>query len=287
MSEVRLAVIGGSGFYQMEGLSKVEEMTVTTPFGAPSDALILGTLDGERIAFLPRHGRGHRISPSFLNVRANLFALKTLGVEVVFSFSAVGSLREHIEPPSFVVPDQLFDHTKARTNSFFGDGLVAHVSMAEPYCPHVRAALVAAGKAVGAHVHDGGIYICIEGPQFSTVAESKTYRAWGMDVIGMTAATEAKLAREAEMCYATLAAVTDFDVWHPQHESVTTEMILRNLHQNVEQGRRIVREAIRLLPRERSCPCRNALATALATNPELVPRDLRERLKPLIGKYLP
>lgn len=287
MSEVRFAVIGGSGFYQMEGLSEVEEVTVATPFGTPSDALILGTLDGERVAFLPRHGRGHRISPSFLNVRANLFALKTLGVEAIFSFSAVGSLREHIEPTSFVVPDQLFDHTKARTNSFFGEGLVVHVSMAEPYCPHVREALVAAGKTVGAKVHDGGTYICIEGPQFSTVSESKTYRAWGMDVIGMTAATEAKLAREAEMCYATLAAVTDFDVWHPHHESVTTEMILRNLHQNVEQGRHIVREAIRLLPRERSCNCRNALATALATNPELVPRDLRERLKPLIGKYLP
>lgn len=287
MSEVRIAVIGGSGFYQMEGLTDIEEVSLTTPFGAPSDALVLGTLEGERVAFLPRHGRGHRISPSFLNVRANVFALKTLGVETVFSFSAVGSLREAIEPTSFVVPNQLFDHTKGRTSSFFGEGLVAHVSMAEPYCPHVRSTLLAAGKAVGARVHDGGTYICIEGPQFSTVAESKTYRAWGMDIIGMTAATEAKLAREAEMCYATLAAVTDFDVWHLEHDTVTTEMILQNLHLNVESGRRIVREAIRTLPRERECGCRNALATALATNPEVVPRELRERLKPIVGRYLP
>ncbi|MBM3213318.1 S-methyl-5'-thioadenosine phosphorylase [Candidatus Poribacteria bacterium] len=286
MATARVAVIGGSGFYQMDGLSDIEERAVETPFGSPSDSVVLGTLDGERVAFLPRHGRGHRISPTHLNVRANIYALKTLGVDTLLSFSAVGSLREHIEPTSFVVPDQLFDHTKSRSSSFFGQGIVAHVGMAEPYCPCLRDTLIAAGHAEGSTVHDGGQYICIEGPQFSTVGESKTYRQWGMDIIGMTAATEAKLAREAEMCYATLAAVTDFDVWHPDHATVTTEMILANLSKNVENGKRIVRDAIRRVTPLRDCSCRSALASAIATNPDVVPGDVRERLGLFVGKYL-
>jgi len=283
---VEIGVIGGSGFYQMEGLTDVEEVDVDTPFGPPSDALILGTLAGRRLAFLPRHGRGHRISPTYLNVPANIFALKTLGVEVVFSFSAVGSLREHLEPTSFVVPDQLYDHTKNRVTSFFGEDVVVHVGLAEPYCPFLRDTLTAVGPRQGAVVRDGGTYICIEGPQFSTVAESETYRGWGMDVIGMTAATEAKLAREAEMCYATLAAVTDFDVWHPEHESVTTEMILGNLHLNVEMGRKIIHAAILGFPSERACSCRSTLSTAIATDLSIVPAEVKERLRPLLGKYL-
>jgi 5'-methylthioadenosine phosphorylase len=283
----RLGVIGGSGFYHMEGLSDVEEVRLDSPFGSPSDAIIEGTLDGRRVAFLPRHGRGHRTSPTHLNVRANIHALKSLGVEAIYSVSAVGSLQGHIRPTSFVVPDQLLDHTRQRASSFFGEGIVAHVSMAEPFCPHLRATLLRAGGAAGTTVHEGGAYICIEGPQFSTKAESQTYRTWGFDIIGMTAATEAKLAREAEMCYATLAAVTDFDVWHPDHETVTAEMILRNLRENVENAKRIVREAIRGFPEERDCSCRQALAAALATDPSVIPADVKARLSLLIRKYVP
>ncbi len=285
--DVEIGIIGGSGFYQMEGLEDVEERHIDTPFGPPSDALVLGTLEGRRIAFLPRHGRGHRTSPTHLNVRANVYALKTLGVEVLFSVSAVGSLREHLHPTSFVVPDQLFDHTKARVSSFFGEGLVAHVGLAEPFCPFLRQTLLEVSPDLDVVTHDGGTYICIEGPQFSTVAESETYRAWGMDIIGMTAATEAKLAREAEICYTTLAAVTDFDVWHPDHDAVTTELILQNLLQNVEMARRVVRAAVLAVPTERTCQCRTALGSALATDPSVIPAEVKETLKPLIAKYVP
>ncbi len=282
----RVGVIGGSGFYDIDGLTDAEERHIDTPFGAPSDAVVTGTLAGRDVAFLARHGRGHHTSPTFLNVRANVYALKTLGVEAILSFSAVGSLREHIEPTSFVVPAQIYDHTKGRASSFFGEGIVAHVSFAEPFCPALRPALLDAAAADPATVHEGGTYICMEGPQFSTKAESELYRAWGMDIIGMTAATEAKLAREAEMCYATLAAVTDFDCWHPGHDDVTTEMILANLSLNVEAGQRLIVETLRRFPDERECGCRSALSAALATRPDVIPADVRDRLAPLVGKYL-
>ncbi len=282
----RVAVIGGSGFYDMDGLTDVEEREVDTPFGTPSDAIVTGKLAGRDVAFLARHGRGHHTSPTFLNVRANIFALKTLGVEAVLSFSAVGSLREHLDPTDFVVPTQIFDHTKGRASSFFGEGLVAHVSFAEPFCPALRESMLAVAADDDATVHDGGTYICMEGPQFSTKAESELYRTWGMDVIGMTAATEAKLAREAEMCYVTLAAVTDFDCWHPAHDDVTTEMILENLGKNVAAGQRLIVEALRRFPTDRACGCRSALSAALATRSDVVPAEVKERLAPLVGKYL-
>ncbi|GIX07596.1 MAG: S-methyl-5'-thioadenosine phosphorylase [Candidatus Poribacteria bacterium] len=281
-----IGIIGGSGFYQIEGLEEVEDRAVETPFGPPSDAIRLGTLEGRRVAFLARHGRGHRIPPSRLNVRANIYALKTLGVDAILSVSAVGSLREHIHPRSFVVPDQLFDHTKGRASTFFDEGLVAHVSFADPFCPVLREVLVQVGREAGETVHDGGTYICIEGPQFSTRAESHCYRAWGMDVIGMTAATEAKLAREAEICYVTLAAVTDFDVWHPEHDQVTAEMVIATLQQNVAAAQRIVRAVLRKFPETRSCSCREALRTALATHPDALSEAMKQRLWPLVGKYL-
>ena len=276
----RVAVIGGSGFYDMDGLTDVEEREVDTPFGTPSDAIVTGKLAGRDVAFLARHGRGHHTSPTFLNVRANIFALKTLGVEAVLSFSAVGSLREHLDPTDFVVPTQIFDHTKGRASSFFGEGL------AEPFCPALRESMLAVAADDDATVHDGGTYICMEGPQFSTKAESELYRTWGMDVIGMTAATEAKLAREAEMCYVTLAAVTDFDCWHPAHDDVTTEMILENLGKNVAAGQRLIVEALRRFPTDRACGCRSALSAALATRSDVVPAEVKERLAPLVGKYL-
>jgi 5'-methylthioadenosine phosphorylase len=282
----RIGVIGGSGFYGMDGLTDVEERLIDTPFGNPSDAIVTGRLAGRDVAFLARHGRGHHTSPTFLNVRANIFALKTLGVDAILSFSAVGSLREHIEPTSFVVPTQIYDHTKGRASSFFGEGLVAHVSFAEPFCPSLRPALLDVAGRDAATVHDGGTYICMEGPQFSTKAESELYRTWGMDIIGMTAATEAKLAREAEMCYVTLAAVTDFDCWHPAHDDVTTEMILANLGANVAAGQRLIVEALRNFPVARDCGCRSALSASLATRPDAIPADVRKRLAPLVGKYL-
>ena len=227
-------------------------------------------MDGRWVAFLPRHGRGHPIPPSQLNARANIYALKTLGVDTVFSFSAVGSLREEIPPASFAIPDQLFDHTKGRKSSFFDEGMAAHVSMSDPFCPVLRRVLEEACAAENETAHMGGTYICIEGPQFSTKAESELYRRWGMDIIGMTAATEAKLAREAEMCYAPLAAVTDYDVWHTEHETVTAEMILENLFRNVDAGKRVIRAALRRLPSERGCDCRSALGAAFATDPSVV-----------------
>lgn len=286
-TRVRAAVFGGSGFYRMEGLAGVEELRVDTPYGPPSDAITVGEIDGQRVAFLPRHGVGHRIMPSELPVRANIYALKQLGVEFIISVSAVGSLREEIEPLHMIVPDQLIDRTIGRASTFFGEGLVAHVGFADPFCPHLRGVLAGSTRQVGATVHTGGSLVVIEGPAFSTRAESNLYRSWGASVIGMTALPEAKLAREAEICYAILACSTDYDCWHEAHEDVTADMIVGNLLKNVEASRQAVRLALGRLPSTRDCPCAEALRDAIVTAPELVPEATRVRLAPLVSKYLP
>jgi 5'-methylthioadenosine phosphorylase len=283
----RVGIIGGSGLYDVEGMADLREVRLETPFGAPSDAYLVGRLYGQSVAFLPRHGRGHRISPSELNSRANVFGFKLLGVERLISVSAVGSMREEVHPLDILVPDQLFDRTYLRQNTFFGNGLVAHVGFADPFCPVLSRDLVAAGRRVGARVHHGGTYVCIEGPQFSTRAESQTYRGWGADVIGMTALPEAKLAREAELCYATIALVTDYDVWHESESHVTVEMVVANLLQNVGTARRILGETIVGLLPERACACGHALRDAIMTRPEAIPEGVRRDLAPLIGRYLP
>ena len=286
MAQARVGVIGGSGFYRMPGLADVGEVRLDTPFGAPSDAIVIGTLEEQRVAFLARHGVGHRILPSELPSQANIYALKLLGVEFVVGVSAVGSLREDIEPQHLVVPDQLIDRTRGRPSSFFGRGLVAHIAFADPFCPALRDVLVDSARMAGATVHRGGTYVVMEGPAFSTRAESNLYRAWGADVIGMTALPEAKLAREAEMCYGILACATDYDVWHDAHADVTAEMIVANLRKNVEVSRRAVRLALGRLPDARECPCTHALRDALITPMELVPEETRRRLAPLIAKYV-
>jgi 5'-methylthioadenosine phosphorylase len=282
----RAAVIGGSGFYQMEGLSDIETVAIDTPFGPASDLITIGTLDGTRVAFLPRHGVGHRILPSEIPARANIWALKTLGVEFIISVSAVGSLREDIEPLHMVVPDQLIDRTRSRPSTFFGDGIVAHVGFADPFCNHLRGVLAGSAKEADATVHNGGTYVVIEGPAFSTRAESNLYRSWGADVIGMTALPEAKLAREAEICFAVLACSTDYDCWREGHEDVTAEMIIGNLLRNVEVSRRAVRATLQRLPARRDCTCAIALKDALITSIELVPEETKSRLAPIIGKYI-
>ena len=288
MEQVTLGVIGGSGVYQMEGLTEVKEVKVKTPFGDPSDVIVLGVLGNQRIAFLPRHGRGHRIMPSELPVRANIYALKSLGVERIISISAVGSLREDFAPLDIVIPDQLFDRTKDRPTSFFGNGLVVHISFADPFCPELSQVLYNAAQKAGARTHKGGTLIVIDGPQFSTKAESETYRQWKMDIIGMTAVPEAKLAREAEMCYAAVAMVTDYDVWHPSHDSVTVEMVVQNLLKNAEMGKRIVRYAASEIPAERThCPCPTALHDSIITARDRIPAKSRRDLGLLLDKYLP
>jgi len=284
---IRIGIIGGSGLYRMEGLTEVEERRIATPFGDPSDALWIGTLEGVRVAFLARHGRGHRIMPGEVNYRANIFALKTLGVEQIIAISACGSLREHLHPGEVIVPDQLFDFTKRRVNTFFGEGLVAHIGTAEPFCPRLSAHVADAVAEAGGTVHRGGRFITIEGPRFSTQGESHTFRAWGMDLIGMTTSPEAFLAREAEMCYAVMAHVTDYDVWHETEEPVSVEMLLATLAANA----RLAQDALRLLLPQlvadgRSCDCGSTLATALITQRDLIPPDLKERLRPITGKYL-
>ncbi|MEW6034844.1 MAG: S-methyl-5'-thioadenosine phosphorylase [Chloroflexota bacterium] len=286
MREARVAVIGGSGLYQIEGLADVQEVEVDTPFGRPSDSLMLGTLEGVRVAFLPRHGRGHRISPSEVPSRANIYALKRLGVEMIISVSAVGSLREEFRPQDIVIPDQLIDRTRGRPSTFFGNGLVVHVGFAEPFCPTLRSLLYHSAREAGVTVHDGATWVVMEGPQFSTRAECALHRSWGAGLIGMTALPEAKLAREAEMCYASLACVTDYDCWHESCEVVSTEMILTNLQRNAENAKRIVRIALSHIPHSRECNCANALKGAIATAPEKVPAELKNRLAPLIGKYV-
>jgi 5'-methylthioadenosine phosphorylase len=287
MNSIRVGIIGGSGLYQMEGLTDVEQRRISTPFGDPSDALLVGTLEGVRVAFLARHGRGHRIMPTDVNYRANIFALKCLGVERIISVSACGSLREHLHPGEVVVPDQLFDFTKRRVVTFFGAGLVAHVGVADPFCGSLSAAVAEAVEDAGGPVHRGGCFITIEGPRFSTKGESTTYRAWGMDIIGMTTSPEAFLAREAEMCYAVMAHITDYDVWHESEEPVSVEMLLATLNANAK----LVQQALRLLlPRlavaERACECGSTLASALITQRELIPEAIKRDLEPIVGKYL-
>ena len=285
--EAKIAVIGGSGLYEMDGLTDVQEVSVETPFGQPSDAIVTGNLEGVPVAFLPRHGKGHRITPSQMPVRANIYALKTLGVERIISVSAVGSLREEISPLDMIVPHQLIDRTRVRENTFFGDGIVGHISFGNPFCPDVSKLLSDAAKQVGAKVHDGGTYVVMEGPAFSTKAESYTYRSWGANIIGMTALPEAKLAREAEMCYATLACATDYDVWHETEAHVTVEMIIRNLQKNVAKSKQALRVLIpQLAGLERTCECEHALENAIITATELIPRETVERLQPIIGRYI-
>jgi 5'-methylthioadenosine phosphorylase len=286
VNPVRAAVIGGSGFYQMEGLSSVETVSVDTPFGPPSDAITIGVLDGQRVAFLPRHGVGHRLLPSEIPARANIWALKSLGVEFIISVSAVGSLREDIEPQDMVVPDQVIDRTRGRTSTFFGEGLVAHIGFADPFCDHLRGILSGATRETGVTVHNGGTLIVMEGPAFSTRAESHLYRSWSADIIGMTALPEAKLAREAEICYAMLACSTDYDCWHDTEEDVSAELIVANLLKNVEVSRKATRLALQRLPAERACACPSALKDALITSLDIVPLDTKHRLAPIIGKYL-
>lgn len=286
MEPVSIGVIGGSGVYEMEGLTQIEEIRVKTPFGDPSDAIIVGTLEGVRVAFLPRHGRGHYISPSELPARANIYALKSLGVRRIIAISACGSMKQEIAPLHIVIPDQIFDRTKARPSTFFGDGVVAHIGFAEPFCPDMREKLYVAALKAGATVHRDGTMVVIEGPQFSSKAESRIYRAWGVDVIGMTALPEAKLAREAEICYATLALVTDYDVWHESEEPVTVEMIVQNLQRNVEMAKKIVRLAVPTLGEPEACPCPRALENAIITNPAKIPLATRQKLGLLLDKYL-
>jgi 5'-methylthioadenosine phosphorylase len=281
-----VGIIGGSGLYEMEGFTDVREVAVETPFGPPSDHFMVGTLEGRRVAFLPRHGRGHRILPGELDFQANVFALKLLGVQWVLSVSAVGSLKERYAPLHMVIPDQLVDRTTQRRSTFFGNGLVAHVAFAHPFCPHLRRVLGVACAEAGATVHPGGIYLCIEGPQFSTRAESELYRSWGMDVIGMTNLQEARLAREAEICYATLAMVTDYDTWHPDHDSVTAEQIIANLGRNAATAKAVLRAALKQLPTPRDCECATALARALVTPAHLVPDRVKRELAPIVGRYL-
>ena len=282
----KTAFIGGSGLYDMEHLTDREEVRLDTPFGDPSDSVVLGSLAGVRLAFLPRHGRGHRISPTEIPARANIFALKTLGVERIVSISAVGSLREDVHPLDMVVPDQLIDRTVNRPATFFGDGLVAHVAFAQPYCPVLSRLLADAGRMTGLRTHEGGSCIVIEGPQFSTRAESELYRSWGASIIGMTALPEAKLAREAEICYSTMALVTDYDCWHEAEETVTVEMVVRNLLKNVAMSKDVVAQLVPTIPQRRDCACAIALENAIITAPELVPGSTKDRLKPIVGKYL-
>lgn len=281
-----LGIIGGSGLYEMDGLEIREEVAVSTPFGAPSDTYALGTLDGRPVAFLPRHGRGHRLLPSELNFRANIFGFKKLGVERIAAVSAVGSMQEDIHPRHVVLPDQFIDRTRGRADTFFGGGVVAHVALADPVCPELHDALAGAAARAEATCWRGGTYVCIEGPAFSTRAESLLYRSWGVSVIGMTNVPEAKLAREAEICYATLALVTDFDCWHETEEEVSVEMLLSNLKENAGTAQSILRAFAAALPSERACSCGQALQTALVTPPGAVPADAAERLDILIGKYL-
>lgn len=282
-----IGIIGGSGLYDIEGLRRVKEVSVKTPFGAPSDTVVLGELDGTRIAFLSRHGRGHRINPSEINYRANIFALKSLGVRRIISVSAVGSMKESIKPGDVVLPDQFIDLTKRRVSTFFEGGIVAHVAFGDPVCPSLGAVLLDATRAVGATVHQGGVYLCIEGPQFSTKGESRLYRQWGVSVIGMTNLPEAKLAREAELCYATVALATDYDCWHETEEAVTVESILATLRQNVSLAKRLLRTAIPMVANGKACICQRALQNAVITTPDRMPASLRRKLALLMDRVVP
>jgi len=286
LDNVTIGIIGGSGLYDMADVTDRTDVTLTTPFGDPSGPYVLGTLRGKRVAFLARHGAGHRLLPSELNFRANIFGMKMLGVEYILSASAVGSLKEEYKPLDIVIPDQFIDRTKGRISTFFGRGLAAHVGFAHPFCKRLSRLVSASGQASEATVHVGGTYVCMEGPQFSTLAESKLYRSWGADIIGMTNLQEAKLAREAEICYSTVALVTDYDCWHPDHDSVTVEMVIANLMQNAKTAQHIIAQAVEGLPYERTCECASALKYALITRPDAIPPQVRQDLAPLVGKYL-
>lgn len=285
-AQAEIGIIGGSGLYAMGGLTAAREVRIKTPFGDPSDAIVLGTLEGKRVAFLARHGRGHRILPSEINFRANVYALKLLGVQRVISVSAVGSLKEELQPGEFLVADQFVDRTKLRVSTFFGEGLVAHVGFDKPTCGQMSSVLADASAHCGVRVHRQGTYVCIEGPQFSTLAEAEMHRAMKFDVIGMTNVTEAKLAREAELCYATIAMITDFDCWHPEHASVTAAQIIATLMQNAENAQKVLREAIKAMPADRACKCGAALQHALVTDLRIVPAPTKKRLAAIIGKYI-
>lgn len=283
---ITIGIIGGSGLYSMPGLSDTREARVKTPFGDPSDAIVIGSLEGRCVAFLARHGRGHRFSPTEINYRANICAMKMLGVERIISVSAVGSLREDLPPLDFLVPDQFFDRTRLRVSTFFSDGIVAHVGFDKPTCADLSLQVAEACARIGVNVHRGGTYVCMEGPQFSTLAESHTYRQLRFDIIGMTNLTEAKLAREAEICYSTLAMITDYDCWHPMHAAVTLEEIIGNLNKNAENAQRVIREAVGKLGERRTCKCSSALAHAIVTDRKLIPAATKRRLAPIIGKYI-
>ena len=286
MDNAQIGIIGGSGLYDMAEVGDRREVTLTTPFGDPSGPYLLGTLGGKRVAFLARHGAGHRLSPSELNFRANIFGMKQLGVEYILSASAVGSLREEYKPLDIVIPDQFIDRTRGRASTFFGRGLVAHVGFAHPFCSILSDIVHQAGRGSGATIHKGGTYVCMEGPQFSTLAESKLYRSWGADIIGMTNLQEAKLAREAEICYTTIALVTDYDCWHPDHDSVTVDLVIAHLLQNAKTAQAIIAAAVDGLPFDRRCECASALKYALITRSEAIPERTRAELAPLVGKYL-
>lgn len=284
--QAEIGVIGGTGLYQMAGIENVQEVKLNTPFGSPSDAILIGTLEGKRVAFLPRHARGHRLNPTNVPYQANIFAMKLLGVKQIISVSAVGSLKEEIRPLDIVIPDQIIDRTRLRTSTFFTNGMVVHVAFADPFCADLSKTLHSAASQEGVKVHKGGTYVAMEGPQFSTKAESNLYRSWGASIIGMTALPEAQLAREAEICYATVACSTDYDCWHPSHETVTSQMIIENLGKNVERAQSIVRRVAANLPAERSCSCHNALSNAIVTAPEHIPANVKKELAPLIGRYI-
>jgi len=284
--EGALGVIGGNGLYSMAGLEIEEEVALSTPFGQPSDSYVVGRLEGRRLVFLPRHGCTHSLLPGELNFRANIWGFKKLGIERIVSVSAVGSMKEAIEPLHVVLPDQFLDRTRGRISTFFGRGLVAHVGFAHPLCPTLSRVMLESSHASDATMHMGGTYVCMEGPQFSTLAESKLYRTWGMDVIGMTNLQEAKLAREAEICYATLALVTDYDCWHEGHDEVTVDMIIANLQQNAKNAQRIIAETVGRLPIERTCECAAALATAIITRPDQIPAEVKKDLAPIIRRYV-
>jgi 5'-methylthioadenosine phosphorylase len=286
LSQAEIGIIGGSGLYSMPGITGVREVMQQTPFGDPSDAYVLGTLEGRKVAFLARHGRGHRLLPTELNFRANIYGFKQLGVERIVSVSAVGSLKEEHKPLDFVIPDQFFDRTRHRVDTFFGQGVVAHIAFADPVCPELAQTVDAACKKSGVTGKRGGTYLCMEGPQFSTKAESKVYRSWGMDVIGMTNLQEAKLAREAEICYVTVAMVTDYDCWHPHHDSVTVDQIVAVLLKNAENACQVVRHTVASMPAKRNCKCGAALAHAILTDRDKIPAATREKLKLILERYL-
>src|SRR2546425_12667256 len=285
-TETRIGIIGGSGLYQMNGLTSIEEVEIETPFGKPSDAYRIGTLEGQRVAFLARHNRNHTISPSELNFRANIYGLKKLGVEWILSASAVGSLKEELRPLDIVLPEQFYDRTKTRISTFFGDGIVVHVSFADPVCSRLGDVIEQGGRSVGVPIKRRGTYVCMEGPQFSTKAESQVYRSLGMALIGMTNLQEAKLAREAEICYSTIALVTDYDCWHPQHDAVTVSDVLDNLKKNTDNAQKLIRAAVKRLPIERTCKCEQALKHAIMTDLKTVPEATRQKLELLLRKYL-